>query len=122
MINRRSFLMLAPAAALAGASLLGFAGCLRKSIINDQSPADDELARIVDEYLEKFPEERGLRLLRESLSLKSETTTNFSFARDATILGQIQRDFAEGHTLSLAGWMLSRTEVRVLVLVSLLGR
>jgi hypothetical protein len=113
--------MLAPAGALAAASLLGFAGCLRNTIANDTAPAD-ELARIVDEYLENFPEERDLRLLRDSLSLKLENTTDVSFASDPTILSQIRRDFAEAHTLSLAGWRLSRTEARVLVLVSLLGR
>ena len=123
MIHRRSFLILAPAVVVAGVSLLMFPGCLRKKLTSsDAESAGSELDQVVDEYLKNFPQERNLRFLCESLSLELENTTDMFFLSDPTILVQIEQDFAGGRTLSLAGWILSRTEVRVLALVSLLGR
>jgi hypothetical protein len=123
MINRRSFLILAPAVAVVSASLLALPGCLLKNFVHDEAESTGgELDQIVDEYLKNFPQERDLRFLCESLSLGLENTTNMSFLSDPTVLVQIEQDFAGGRTLSLAGWILSRTELRVLALVSLLGR
>jgi hypothetical protein len=123
MINRRSFLILAPAVAVVSASLLALPGCLLKNFAHDEAESTGgELDQIVDEYLKNFPQERDLRFLCESLSLGLENTTNMSFLSDPTVLVQIEQDFAGGRTLSLAGWILSRTELRVLALVSLLGR
>jgi hypothetical protein len=123
MINRRSFLILAPAVAVVSASLLALPGCLLKNCAHDKAESTGgELEQIVDEYLKNFPQERDLRFLCERLSLGLENITDMSFLTDPTVLVQIQQDFAAGRTLSLAGWILSRTEVRVLALVSLLGR
>jgi hypothetical protein len=115
--------MLAPAVALAGASLLALPGCPRKTVAVDENPsATSELDQVVEEYLRNFPQERNVRFLCERLELKLDNTADRSFLREPTILIRIQQDFAEGRTVSLAGWILSRTEVRVLALVSLLDR
>lgn len=118
-INRRSFLTLAPAIAVAGA----LPACLyQKFETNEPESGDDELAQIVEEYLKHFPQERDVRFLCESLGLELDTTADKAFLTEPMILVRIQQDFAEGHTVSVSGWILSKTEVRVLALSSLLDR
>ena len=118
-INRRSFLILAPVIAFAGA----LPGCLyQKFQTYKVQSGGDELVQIVDEYLKNFPQERDVRFLRESLGLELDTTADQAFLSEPTILVRIEQDFAEGQTVSVAGWILSKTEVRVLALSSLLDR
>jgi hypothetical protein len=74
----------------------------------------------VDEYLKNFPQERDVRFLCESLGLELDTTADKAFLSEPTILVRIEQDFAEGQTVSVSGWILSKTEVRVLALSSLL--
>lgn len=121
-INRRSFLILAPAAAVAGV-LLPLPSYLSKTFASDEAEsAGGELAEVVDEYLKNFPQERDVHFLSERLTLKLENATDKSFLSEPTIIVRIQQDFEEGRVVSLAGWILSRTEARVLALVSLLGQ
>jgi|RhiMethySRZTD1v2_1073278.scaffolds.fasta_scaffold100984_2 hypothetical protein len=116
-INRRSFLILAPVIAFAGA----LPGCLyQKFQTYEAQSGGDELAQIVDEYLKNFPQERDVRFLCESLGLELDTTADKAFLSEPTILVRIEQDFAEGQTVSVSGWILSKTEVRVLALSSLL--
>ena len=122
-INRRSFLILAPAAAAAGISLLAMPAHLRKTFASDEAElAGGELAQVIDEYFKNFPQERDVHFLSERLAIELANTTDRSFLNEPTILARIQQDFAEERTVSLAGWILSGTEVRVLALLSLLGR
>jgi hypothetical protein len=122
-ISRRTFLILAPAAAAAGASLLSVSGSLRNSFAaNEAGYHGDELVAMVEEYLRNFPEERDIAKLYEILGVQSDTTGDRSFASAPTVLRRIEQDFAEERTVSLAGWILSRTESRVLALLTLLGR
>jgi hypothetical protein len=118
-INRRSFLILAPVIAFAGA----LPGCLYQRFeTNEAESGGDELDQVVEEYLKNFPQERDVRFLCESLGLELDPTADKAFLREPTILVRIQQDFAEGHMVSVAGWILSKTEVRVLALSSLLHR
>jgi hypothetical protein len=118
-INRRSFLILAPVIAFAGA----LSGCLyQKFQTYEAQSGGDELAQIVDEYLKNFPQERDVRFLCERLGLELDTSADKAFLSEPTILVRIEQDFAEGQTVSVAGWILSKTEVRVLALSSLLDR
>lgn len=122
-INRRSFLILAPAVAVAGVSLLPLPSYLSKIFASDEAEsAGGELAEVVDEYLKNFPQERDVHFLSEHLALKLENTTAKFYLSEPTIILRIQQDFEEGRVVSLAGWILSKTEARVLVLVSLLGQ
>ena len=63
-----------------------------------------------------------MSLSYESLGLELDTTADKAFLSEPTILVRIEQDFAEGQTVSVAGWILSKTEVRVLALSSLLDR
>jgi hypothetical protein len=85
-----------------------------------RSPAATSWPQIVDEYLKNFPQERDVRFLCESLGLELDTTADKAFLSEPTILVRIEQDFAEGQTVSVSGWILSKTEVRVLALSSLL--
>jgi|ERR1051325_4116885 hypothetical protein len=119
-ISRRTFLILAPAAAAAGVSLLSLSGSLRSSFAaNEPGSARDELVEIVDEYLRNFPEERDTRRLCETLGVQLQRPGDRSFVSEPAILHGIEQDFAEGRSVSLGGWILSRTEARVLALLTL---
>jgi hypothetical protein len=121
-ITRRSFLVLARA--IGGVSLLGWHGYPRRSLATAAAaePAAGELATIVAEYLENYPRERDVRVLRESLGLDAVNAADPSTASEPTVLPRIQQDFAEERTVSVAGWILSRTELRVLALRALSSR
>jgi hypothetical protein len=121
-ITRRTFLIIAPAAA-AGASLLAWAGYPRKTFASDETDSvGGELAHVVEEYFKNFPQERDVRVLCESIGLQVCNSADRAFLSEPAILARIQQDFTEERTVSVAGWILSRTEVRVLALLHLLGR
>ena len=120
-VTRRTFLGLARA--LGGISLLGWPGYPRRTFASaDTEPADGDLAEVVAAYLDKFPRERDVHVLRESLGLDSANNADASVPAEPGVLLRIQQDFAEERILSVGGWILSRTELRVLALRSLSGR
>ena len=120
-IERRKFLILAPA--FVAISLLPLPGYPLKIFASKKTAASaGDLAEVVEEYLNNFPKERDVGFLCQSLGLKLENAPDRSFLTEPKILDRIQQDFENGRVLSLAGWILSRTESRVLALVSLSGQ
>jgi hypothetical protein len=70
-------------------------------------------------YLERFPDEDGPHTLAEAILADTRTTDTMPFP--AWIANRVQRDFAEGRTVTLNGWILSVTEARQCALYSLLN-
>jgi hypothetical protein len=120
-IDRRKFLILA--SAVAAVSLLPLPGYPFKKFASKKAAATaGDLAEVVEEYLNNFPKERDVGFLCQTLGLKLENAADRSFLSQPIILDRIQQDFENGRVASLAGWTLSRTEARVLVLLSLPGQ
>ena len=121
-ITRRSFLVLARA--IGGVSLLGWPGYPCRSLARAATaqPPAGELATIVAEYLQNYPRERDVHVLLESLGLDAVNAADAPAASERTVLLRIQQDFAEERTVSVAGWIFSRTELRVFALRSLSSR
>ncbi|MCH6257184.1 hypothetical protein MLD52_11550 [Puniceicoccaceae bacterium K14] len=73
-------------------------------------------------YLEKFPEERSVELLVKKIwdkSLEDLETTSQEAIEDV-LCNTIRRDFREEQVLSLAGWLVSRSEARFFAIQSIL--
>ena len=105
--------------ALAG-SALTVPGFLRNLFGRDDAdgPAG-ELGEVVDDFLNKFPQERSLAALSEKLGLD---LMNSTVLQHPEIVASIQQDFTEGRTISVRGWILSITEVRALAFLRLSGQ
>ena len=105
-MNRRHFLILAPAVAVAGASLLSLpAGSSGKTLAGDEGESGgSELAEIVEGYLKNFPKERDVHFLCESLALEHDTIADRAFLSEPMILVRIQQDFGDG-TYSVCFWL-----------------
>jgi hypothetical protein len=59
-------------------------------------------------YLRQYPAEANAATLRVLLAAESDTTGPLPAA--------IRRDFAQGRTIAVNGWMLARTEARLAAL------
>ncbi len=80
---------------------------------------DDGLTRRLGrQYRRAFPKENRSIVLKNILrrSAAREDGSDLS----SQLQSRIERDFAEGHTVVLDGWILARTEARQCALVSLL--
>ncbi len=75
----------------------------------------DSLRKVAEEYLQDHPDERNLKVLESEL-LKSLSKGGASKYPKVAIQEAVSRDFNLGDTVSLDGWVLSRTEVRLWVL------
>jgi len=75
----------------------------------------DSLRNVSEEYLQGHPDERNLKVLEREL-LKSLSKVGASKDPKRAIKEAVSRDFNLGDTVSLDGWVLSRTEVRLWIL------
>ncbi len=125
---RRYFLKLAGLLLLAALSPRSLMAALRGShqreVIEDtkralvgllDTPSSIEVGR---EYLRRFPHEDDAVLLIALLDI-AKPGDQRALAR--RLKRSMSSDFENGKTVQLGGWMLSRTEVRVCALVSLVG-
>lgn len=77
---------------------------------------DDETIRATGaKYLEKFPEENSERALAKALFANS---ANQSYEK---LEEKTKVDFAEGNTVVIEGWLLSKTEAQQCALTHLLN-
>jgi hypothetical protein len=78
----------------------------------------DALRYIAEAYMRSHPDERDVNVLKdalyESLAADGELDDPRRAVRDA-----VSRDFDQGDTVSLDGWLLSRTEVRLWALCAI---
>lgn len=129
-MKRRTFLYLAGASA---ASLyIPLSGCNSRYTLSNKAVAQPKfLTHICDEkmireigttYKQQVPDEAGERKLAK-LILKDSSDHSIPEATDPTQLTallnqQVQHDFETGHTVVVAGWVLSQTEARQCALFS----
>jgi hypothetical protein len=129
-MHRRSFLRLA--ALGAGATLAGAAGCgpgadadrpetlgalARPELLDVLGP--EQVRALGARYRELVPEERELPALRAALDAERPLVDRLLGRPAPAPAERVRRDFAEGRTVELEGWVLSRTEARQCALFSL---
>lgn len=113
-LNRRSVLawLAGGTVALAGASFYGLARASAAAGTGTQG-----IVRVGRRYVATVPEESELDLL---LSLLPELKEGEELAEHLSSLkDRVAEDFADGKTLLLDGWLLSRTEARAAAVVAL---
>jgi hypothetical protein len=104
------------AGALSGGAHVPLDGWLKSMI------ADLESARRVGQvYLQKAPDEadRGRLLTRLFPELAPARHAKSPAAWRQSYAAKCRQDFADGHTVRLDGWVLSRTEARLCALAAL---
>lgn len=125
-MDRRQFLEIGGTSVLAF-PLAGSAALIEPSREQLRLMRPDMLTRIGDEglthrlgrqYRRAFPEENSSAALTEILR-RSATGEN-GFDLSTKLKFRVQREFAEGRTVVLDGWVLARTEARQCALFSLL--
>ena len=79
----------------------------------------EHLALYAEGYLLAHPEERQPAVLIAGFARLEQEARGADFRQ--TVRGRIRRDFAEGRTVNLDGWILSVTEVRLWCLIHLLA-
>lgn len=128
VVGRRSFLAtsLAVAAAVFGSGVLWrqYASAREQRVLRigawvSESPDATDLGRA---YLELQPEEASVETLTRLLSADLDVSP---FGMSDSELRQVsrtrmRRDFEDGHTLTVQGWVFSRTELRLYGLAALL--
>jgi hypothetical protein len=87
----------------------------RSSLLPDFRMELDALRYIAEKYLEDYPAERDVKVLENAL-LDSLSRSGASDDPQRAVKEAVSRDFEQGDTVSLDGWHLSRTEVRLWVL------
>ena len=116
-MHRRTFLQTAAAGAIVAAA---GAACA------EDRPSDDVLAtpaitamfgrrRILqfgEWYREMMPKESDAETLREKIVTGEERRFHFPWSKGLTIDERVADDFANGRTVLVNGWLLSRTEAR----------
>ena len=127
-LDRRTFLHLT---ALGAVTALSSAAGLTSSGPTYAVPALDqsellglmsaELVRVLGRrYRQVVPNENDVRALRAAIAARIPWTDTLTGSLESAVLSLIQRDFAEGRTVVLDGWILSVTEARQCALHSLL--
>jgi hypothetical protein len=84
-------------------------------------PAPHSAARIGAHYLAVAPDERDLDLLVRLLDTAEAADRMSTGALRTRLLAMQRDDFALERVVELDGWLLSRTEVRLYALATLLG-
>jgi hypothetical protein len=74
------------------------------------------LAELADAYRQRYPEERADMIERELLADRSPATS-----LDAHLSRSVRRDFDADRLENLAGWILTRTEARLIRLTAING-
>ena len=131
-ISRRALLRLgAEATALAwlAPALLDATGCARpgrapREVGNLALGVPASAQRLGEAYRAMRPRENDAVLLQRALGLDEAALTALAEDPHSPVrrrLAQLQReDFREGRLVTVAGWMLSETELRLAALVSIL--
>jgi len=79
--------------------------------------------RLVGErYLEETPSERRLKVLVETLRQELELDPAVGSRQELAerVAAAVRRDFTDGRTVTVDGWVLSATEARLAAVASLL--
>lgn len=127
-LNRRSFLHLT---ALGAVAALTSPASATSSGPTYAAPALEQpellalmsaqLVRVLGmRYRQEVPTENDARALRAAIAARIPWTDSLTGSSQSAVLRLIQRDFAEGRTVLLDGWVLSVTEARQCALYSLL--
>ena len=73
-------------------------------------------------YLQSYPDERSVTRLVNQLTADLDLSQSRAPAEiRAAISVRVRRDFVEGRTVAVHGWILSRTEARVSALAAVSG-
>ena len=119
-MNRRQFSL-----TLVGYSLLGWSGLVQSSsvpsataIVTSWFTHYESAVNLGQCYLTMFPEEANYDWLTK-ITLPNYPTYSDSRILKQTLKIQRQKDFYEGNTVMLDGWVLSRTEARLCALLAL---
>lgn len=126
--DRRLILRLAASTAIVAATPAAWAGPARAgascgadlaSRLASLIPHADSAARIGGRYLASAPAEADAGLLVSSILGGEEHEAVGDAVLRRVISDSRQRDFVDGNTVSVDGWILSRTEARLCALVAL---
>lgn len=119
-MDRRQFSL-----TLVGYSLLGWSGLVQSSSVPSTTAMVTSLFTHYESavnlgqcYLTLFPEEANYDWLTKII-LPNYSTHSDSRILKQTLKIQRQKDFYEGNTVMLDGWILSRTEARLCALLAL---
>lgn len=125
-MDRRQFLEISGISVLA-VPLAGSIAMIEPSREQQRLMRPDMLTRVGDDgltrrlgrqYRTAFPRENGLSVLTRILRCSAADENGFDLS--TRLQSRIQRDFAEGRTVVVDGWILARTEARQCALFSLL--
>jgi hypothetical protein len=119
-MDRRQFSL-----TLVGYSLLGWSGLIQSSsvpsataIVTSLFTHYESAVNLGQRYLTLFPKEANYDWLIRT-TLPDEYNQHDSQILKQTLKMQRQKDFYEGNTVMLDGWILSRTEARLCALLAL---
>jgi hypothetical protein len=124
-IDRRQFLQLTTAGVLAGVTA---SACMSDEAVEEREVAQPALLGMLGavgvrqlgvRYREMVPKENDEAALRAAISDGGRRGLRFPWTARPSVAQQVQRDFAEGRTIIVNGWVLSTTEVRQCALFSL---
>ena len=131
MLNRRAFLTLTAAAGLAAAGAVAF--IVGRSSPRPQLASVDDATRLLAllgdpaaaaptgaAYLEAHPAEADRDRLVAILSRELRDDGAATASLGAAVDRRIRRDFQQGRTVEIEGWLLSLTEARLCALARLL--
>lgn len=117
-VSRRRFM--ASVGTLAGLVLLPACGPSQESLalgrrLIEVLPTGDAWRRVGEIYLQSDPPESGVEALIDSLlsDLGWDPAAGTAEELETQVTKRVRRDFHEGHTVEVQGWVLSATEVRL---------
>jgi hypothetical protein len=124
-IDRRQFLQLTAAGALAG---LASGACANDEAGDTRAVAQpallgmlgaDRVRELGVRYRQMVPEENREAALRGAITDGGRRGLRFPWTSGPSLARQVRDDFAEGRTVLVNGWVLSATEARQCALFSL---
>jgi hypothetical protein len=122
-MKRRQFIGMAAVGVVWTATVRGTASDALAILATPQLPGvlrDEQVVRDLGRrYRMEVPAEDDVRALTQAIMARQYTTSPLPLR--ARVSDQVRRDFADGTTVSLNGWILSVTEARQCALFSLLS-
>ena len=124
-IDRRQFLQLSTAGVLASVTA---SACVSDEAVDEREVAQPALLGMLGavgvrqlgvRYREMVPKENAEAALRAAISDGGRRGLRLPWTARPSVAQQVQRDFAEGRTIIVNGWVLSTTEARQCALFSL---
>jgi hypothetical protein len=124
-IDRRRFLQLTAAGALAG---LTSTACASDEAVDGREVTQPALLDMLGaervrelgvRYRQMVPAENREAVLRAAITDRGQLGLRFPWTSRPSLAGQVRNDFADGRTVLVNGWVLSATEARQCALFSL---